>query len=136
MAAFTILSEENKTLSSIEKLYNFLSDFKNFGSILPEDKVEDFKYTAEQCSFTIKGITPMIIKIVEKKENELIYFSSEGLAKFNFGLKAQFTGLPENAGTCKIDLNGDLNPLIKSMAEKSLQNLVNTMSKKLSELVL
>ena len=134
MAEFSITSTTNKTTSSLKDLYNFLNDFKNFASILPEDKVEDFKYSENECSFSIKGITPMTIKVVERKPFESILFSSEGLAKFNFSLKVQFIGEADTTGECKIDLFGDLNPFIKAMAEKPLGNLVNSMSLKLSQL--
>ena len=134
MAEFTLQSNTNKTQSSIKNLFEFLIDFKNFDNILPTDKVEDFEFTENQCSFNIKGITAMTIKLVEKKPYNFIFFSSDGLAKFNFSLKVYFTGNENEVGECKIDLLGDLNPFIKAMAEKSLQNLVNAMSLKLSEL--
>jgi hypothetical protein len=136
VAAFTINSEAHNTQSTVSSLYAFLSDFKNFGSILPEDKVENFQYSGDECSFNIKGITPMKIRLQEKKENEYLLFSSEGLARFNFQLKASFDGAPDSTGVCRVDLSGDLNPFIKTMAEKPLTGLVNTMSLKLSQLVL
>lgn len=136
MAAFTIISETNNTQSSLKSLFDFLSDFKNFQSILPDDKIENFLFTDVECSFNIKGITPMKIKKVEANPFDYILFSSEGLAKFNFSLKVFFIGAPNQKGQCKIDLMGDLNPFIKSMAEKSLINLTNTMSLKLSQLKL
>lgn len=136
MSAFTIVSDTNSTGSTIQRLFDFLSDFKNFASILPEDKVENFQFTVDQCSFNIKGITPMTIKLVEKHPYQSILFSSEGLAKFNFSLKVNFKGERNTVGECMVELMGDLNPIIKSMAEKSLQALVNTMSLKLSQLQL
>lgn len=136
MAAFTIVSETNKTASTLKNLFEFLCDFKNFAAILPEDKVENFVFSGDQCSFSIKGITPMTIKLIEKNPYHTILFSSEGLAKFNFSLKVRFMGEPEKSGECTIDLMGDLNPIIKSMAEKALSGLVNTMSLKLSQLKL
>lgn len=134
MSKFTIVSDTNKTASTLKSLYDFLSDFKNFSTILPEDKVDNFKYSENECSFNIKGITPMTIKVAEKVPYEFILFSSDGLAKFNFSLKVQFIGDANSPGECKIDLLGDLNPFIKAMAEKPLGNLVNVMSLKLSQL--
>lgn len=136
MGSFTITSETNNTVSSIKKLFEFIGDFKNFDSILPHDKIEDFKYTENECSFNIKGITPLTIKMVEKNPHEFIMFTSEGLSKFNFDLKVLFNETPAGKGECKVELMGDLNPFIKSMAQKPLTNLVNTMSLKLSELQL
>lgn len=134
MAAFTINSETNNTLSSLKSLFDFLSDFKNFQSILPEDKVENFQFASDECSFNIKGITPMKIKKVDATPHEFILFSSEGLAKFNFSLKVFFIGEASQKGQCKVELTGDLNPFIKAMAEKSLAALTNTMSLKLAQL--
>ena len=134
MSAFTIISEINTTESSLKSLFDFLSDFKNFKTILPEDKVENFEYTDTECSFNIKGVTPMTIKKVEVKPHEFILFSSQGLAKFNFSLKVFFIGDALQKGECKVELMGDLNPFIKAMAEKPLNALTNTMSLKLSQL--
>jgi len=135
LAEFSVESETRQTVSSIRDLFGFLSDFKNFPSILPADKVEDFKYSGDECSFNIKGITAMTVKMKEKKPYEHIYFGSEGLAKFNFELRVFFTGNdPDSKGNCKVELIADLNPFIKVMAEKPLLQLVNTMSQRLSEL--
>jgi hypothetical protein len=135
LAEFSVESETKDTVSSIRDLFGFLSDFKNFPSILPADKVEDFKYSGDECSFNIKGITAMTVKMTEKKPYEHIYFSSEGLAKFNFKLHVFFIGNdPGSKGSCRVELIADLNPFIKMMAEKPLAQLVDTMVQKLAEL--
>ncbi len=134
MSAFTITSQTNTTRSALNKLFDFISNFKNFESILPADKVEDFKYSEQECSFSIKGITPLTVRIEDKKEFEYILFTSQGLAKFNFRLKALFIGDPQQKGQCSIELQADLNPFVKAMAEKPLTALVDTMSLKLSQL--
>ena len=103
---------------------------------MPQDKVHNFTYTPDSCSFDIKGITPMKIKLVEKNPYKLIVFSSEGLSKFDFKLDVHFIGNAEETGQCRVDLQGDLNPFILKMAEKSLASLANTMSSKLSQLQL
>jgi hypothetical protein len=136
VAAFTIHSATHQTQSQIGTLYNFLCDFKNFQAILPEDKVENFEFSGDQCSFNIRGITPMKVRLVEKIPHESILFSTEGLAKFNFSLLVDFLGDSNQLGHCSVKLSGDLNPFIKAMAEKPLITLVNTMSLKLSELKL
>lgn len=135
MAAFSIAGQDLSTSSKISALYAFLSDFRNFAEILPEDKVENFVCNEESCSFSIKGITPMTIRLLEKKENQYLVFNSEGLARFNFFLKATFTGLADETGLSRIELSGDLNPFILSMAEKPLKGLVDSMNQKLSQLL-
>jgi hypothetical protein len=136
MATFTLNSEAHSTKSVLKNLYLFLSDFKNFKDILPEDKVENFTYMDNRCDFAIKGITAIGIVLVEKKEYSHLIFNSEGLAKFNFKLTVFFEGEATQTGTCKVDLFADMNPFIKVMAEKPLLQLINTMSLKLSQLEL
>jgi hypothetical protein len=136
VAAFSITSNTNQTVSNIQDLFNFLTDFRNFSSILPEDKIENFEFSDSQCSFNIKGITPMTIKLVEKTPYSSILFSSEALTKYKFNLKVEFTGNAAETGQCTVNLSGELNPFIKAMAEKPLTGLVNTMSLKLSQLQL
>lgn len=134
VAAFTLISQTQSTVSSPRVLFGFLSDFKNFASILPDDKVENFTYNGDQCSFSIRGITPMTVRLVEKQAYHYILFSSEGLARFNFSLKVHFTGDAETPGQCSVHLSGDLNPVIVNMAKNSLEALANTMALKLSKL--
>lgn len=134
MAFFSIPSSELKAISTNKKLFEFLTDFKNFKSILPEDKAENFKCDEHSCSFDIKGITPMKVVLAGKHPYSKILFNSEGLGKFNFNLEVNFTGSENEVGTCKIELSGDLNPFIKTMAEKPLTALVNSMNQKLAAL--
>lgn len=101
---------------------------------MPEDKVENFHYNSESCSFNIKGVTPLSIKFKNKQPYSLVVFESEGLAKFNFLLEAELIGDANGAGECMVKLHGDINPFIKMMAEKPLGQLVNTMALKLSQL--
>jgi hypothetical protein len=118
----------------LKELYDFLTDFKNFASILPKDKVENFQHTADSCSFTIRGITALTIKQISKMPYSSVKFQSEGLAKFNFILEAKFIGEADKPGQCQIELLADMNPFIKVMAEKPLTGLVNTMAQKLAAL--
>ncbi len=76
----------------------------------------------------------MSIRLVDNKPYEMLFFSSEGLSKFNFKLKVNFSGEASQPGQCAIEMQGDLNPFILKMAETSLLALINSMSLKLSQL--
>lgn len=130
MAYFSLLSETHSTQSSTEKLFDFMGDFNNFKHLLPEDKIENFTCTSEQCSFGIKGLVPLTIKIKEKLPKSRITFETEGLAKFVFTLHIHFIDGPKT----NVQMEGDINPFIKVMAEKPLLDLINTMASKLAKL--
>ena len=132
MAHFLLQSETQITQSSTDKLYEFMGDFNNFKHLLPDDKIENFECTNEQCSFGIKGFMPLTIKIKEKVPKSRITFETSGLAKFIFTLHIN---LLQNQ-TTNVHLEGDMNPFIKVMAEKPLKELINTMALKLAALKL
>ena len=130
MAHFSLLSETHTTKSSTDSLFDFMGDFNNFKHLLPEDKIDNFECTSEQCSFSIKGLTALTIKIKDKQPKSVITFETSGLAKFVFTLHIH---LLQNQ-TTNVQLEGDMNPFIKVMAEKPLTELINTMASKLSNL--
>lgn len=107
-----------------------MGDFNNFKHLLPEDKIENFQCTSDQCSFGIKGLMPLTIKIKEKQAHSRITFETSGLAKFVFTLHIHFP----DTNTTHIQMEGDMNPFIKVMAEKPLTDLINTMASKLAVL--
>ena len=132
MSYFSLLSETHSTKSATDTLFDFMGDFNNFKHLLPDDKIENFECTNEQCSFGIKGLMPLTIKIKDKKPKSEIIFETSGLAKFVFTLHIHL--LPNQ--TTNVQLEGDMNPFIKAMAEKPLSNLINTMATKLATLEL
>lgn len=130
MAYFSLLSNTHTTKSPTDKLFDFMGDFNNFKHLLPEDKIENFQCTSDQCSFGIKGLMPLTIKIKEKQTHSRITFETSGLAKFVFTLHIHFP----DTNTTHIQMEGDMNPFIKVMAEKPLTDLINTMASKLAVL--
>ena len=132
MAHFSILSETHSAQSTTDSLFDFMGDFNNFKHLLPEDKITNFECTSEQCSFGIKGLMPLTIKIKERLPSSRITFETTGVAKFVFTLHIHFL---ENQKT-NVELEGDMNPFIKAMAEKPLRELVNTMASKLAAVVI
>lgn len=107
-----------------------MGDFNNFKHLLPEDKIENFECSSEKCSFGIRGLMPLTIKIKERSAKSRITFETTGLAKFVFTLHIHFI----NNQKTNVELEGDMNPFIKAMAEKPLRELVNTMASKLAAL--
>jgi hypothetical protein len=132
LAHFSLISETHSTKTPISVLFDFMCDFNNFKHLLPSDKIENFACTTEQCSFGIKGLMPLTIKIKEFSAPNRITYETLGLAKFVFTLHIH---LLDNQ-TTNVQLEGDMNPFIKVMAEKPLKELINTMALKLSELAI
>ena len=50
---------------SDEEIFNFISDFTNFATLMPP-QVQDVKITQDSCSFSIQGMPTINLKIYER----------------------------------------------------------------------
>jgi carbon monoxide dehydrogenase subunit G len=127
-----IESDKTTVNKTAKEVYDFLSDFNNFQKLMPE-QVVDWKSTADECTFTIKGMATLGMKIVEKTPNSLIKVIKNGSAPFDFTLSCMITDLQQQ---CMVQLafDAELNPMLKMMATKPLTNFLNILVNKLKEL--
>jgi carbon monoxide dehydrogenase subunit G len=117
---------------SAKEVFDFLSDFNNFQKLMPE-QVVDWKSTADECTFTIKGMATLGMKIVEKKPNSLIKVIKNGSAPFDFSLSCMIDDLGQQCAV-QLAFDADLNPMMKMMAAKPLTNFLNILTNKLKDL--
>jgi len=115
------------------EVFSFLSDFNNFQSLMPE-QVVDWQSTPDECSFTIKGMATLGMKIVEKTPNQLVKITSSGNVPFSFFLLCD---IKEKGPGSEVQLafDADLNPMLKMMASKPLTNFLNMLAGKLKEIM-
>jgi carbon monoxide dehydrogenase subunit G len=128
-----IKSEHINIQNSVQNIFHFLSDFNNFEKLMPE-QVINWQSTKENCSFTIKGMASLEMRqqsVVEFSEINLV---SEGKSPFPFTLSC-FLNDQGNSTDAQMILNADLNPMLKMMAKKPLQNFVNLLVGKLKEVM-
>lgn len=107
---------------SQQAVYNMLSDLSNIDRVkdrIPADKLNDLTFDADSMSIS----TPMgavKLKIVDREEPKCIKFETEqSPLPFNFWIQI----LPVTNTTCKMKLTikAELNPFIKGMVSKPLQ---------------
>lgn len=107
---------------SQQAVYNMLSDLSNIDRVkdrIPADKLNDLTFDADRMSIS----TPMgavKLKIVDREEPKCIKFETEqSPLPFNFWIQI----LPVTDTTCKMKLTikAELNPFIKGMVSKPLQ---------------
>lgn len=107
---------------SQQAVYNMLSDLSNIDRVkdrIPADKLNDLTFDADSMSIS----TPMgavKLKIVDREEPKCIKFETEqSPLPFNFWIQI----LPVTDTTCKMKLTikVELNPFIKGMVSKPLQ---------------
>jgi len=125
-----IESKKVNVACNAEECYEFLTDLNNYELLLPKDKISNWESSEKKCSF----------KIQKTYKLELIY--SNGLPYKEIHLKSgenspfQFTLnilLSESGNDTEAQLicDADINPFLKMMVEKPLNNLFNYMADRL-----
>jgi carbon monoxide dehydrogenase subunit G len=112
---------------SEERIYSFLSDFNNFKNLVPEDRVKNWESNADSCSFTVEGIGPVGLRIIEKEPNKLIKITSDGKKPVPFMVWIQIKEAAENDSRIKITADVDVNPLMAAMIKGPLKSFVDSL---------
>ncbi|MEI7595231.1 MAG: hypothetical protein WCK02_05735 [Bacteroidota bacterium] len=129
----TTIQSKKLTINQIDvKLYEFLKNFNNFEKLMPP-QITNWSSDTSTCNFTIEGMADVSLELGNCIPNSKIIYVSAGKTPFNFDLVTNITTLPDNKTECQIVMNADLNPFLKIMAERPLNNFVNTLIEKLKE---
>lgn len=129
-----ITSEKKQVNYSNQKVFDFINDFNHFHALLPQDKIEDWKCTQDTCSFRIKGMADLGLKIDSAKPTEQIVMASHGKNPFSFTMTINISEKAEDQSEVYIDFEGDINSFMKMMVEKPLINFFNMLVNRLAEL--
>ena len=105
-----------------QSVYQLLSDLSNIDKVkdrIPEDKVKDLTFDTDSIGIN----TPMgavKLNIVERDEPKCIKFeTTESPLPFNFWI--QILPVTVQSSKMKLTIKADLNPFIKGMVSKPLQ---------------
>ncbi len=110
---------------STTDLYDFLTDFKNFELIMPEN-TDKFELREDGFIFALKGMPTIKLKLVEKTPHSKIVLGSAS-EQFPFTLTAN---IAEEASKSKVNFGfeGKFNPMISMMVKKPLQKFIDALS--------
>ncbi|MCD8031276.1 MAG: SRPBCC family protein [Bacteroides sp.] len=119
---------------SEEKVYNKLSDLNHLESVrerIPEDKVKDLSFDADTLRFSVPAIGQLSLRIVERDPNKCIKFETVDSPLF-FNLWIQIVPVGEAECKMKLTVGMDLNPIMKGMTQKPLQEGLEKMAETLA----
>jgi len=107
-----------------QKVFDFLTNFDNFELLLP-DQVENWQSTGDSCSFEVKGLAKLGLRITSKTPFTEIKMIGEGKLPFGFTLETFIRQTTPEQCQVHMVIDADMNPFIAMMAEKPLQNFVD-----------
>lgn len=125
-------SAEVSIAKSQAELYEFLSDFNNFGKFMPE-QIKDWQSGKDEFSFSFPGIGKLGMKLKEKSPNDLIKIEPNGKSPVDFNLNCHLKEKSAAETLFQITLDADLNPMLKMLAQGPLQNFIDKLANRLKE---
>jgi len=142
-------SEVKIIASQQECVYNHLSNLKNLEPLFdpkriselkkqypntPEIKLENFRATADECSFSISPVGNIGVQIIEREPSKLIKLTGSKSVPFQVNCWVQLLPVDEANCKVKITLHAELNPMIKMLVGKHLKEGVDHLALALTKI--
>mgnify|MGYP000243534603 FL=1 len=108
---------------SQERVYNKLSDLSNLEAVkdrLPKDKVQDLSFDSDTLSFSVSPIGQLTLQIVECDPCKCIKLATTN-SPLPFNMWIHLVETAEEECKVKVTIGMDLNPFMKAMVQKPLQ---------------
>ncbi|HCC70290.1 MAG TPA: hypothetical protein DEQ09_03945 [Bacteroidales bacterium] len=118
-------SRIGKIRSGEEKIFNFVTDMRNFSRFLPGHTVENWEASADKCSFEVSPVGKSRISIVRKDPYNTVKYTGYGLNNTEFNLWVQLKELHANDTRVKLTIKADLNPGLKMLASKYIKDFLD-----------
>lgn len=120
--------------ASQKAVYEKLSDLSNLEKVkdrLPQDKVKNLSFDAETLSIEVPPVGKIVLQIVEKEPCKCIKFATT-TSPLPFNLWIQIVPVTETECKMKLTIGMELNPFMKTMVQKPLQEGLEKMAEILS----
>lgn len=119
---------------SQERVYNKLSDLSNLEAIkdrLPQDKVQDLSFDSDTLSFSVSPVGKLTLQIVEREPSKCVKLATTN-SPLPFNMWIQLVAAGEEECKIKVTIGMDINPFMKAMVQKPLQEGLEKMVEMLS----
>lgn len=131
--------ESNITVipANIERIFATLSDLTNLERLkaaLPADKASQIKemtFDTDSLTIEVNPVGKLCMRIVDRDPFKTIKFAAEN-SPIPFNLWIQLVSIGETETKTRITVKAELNPFIKPMVSKPLQEGINKMAEMLT----
>ena len=138
-----LFESESKFESSVkfvpysqQAVFDNISDLRNLEKVrdrVPEDKVNDFSFDQDTVSLNVAPVGELKLRICEREEPKCVkYETVQSPVPFNVWI--QVLPVDEENAKMKVTLKAELNPFIKGMVEKPLQDGVEKIADALAQI--
>ncbi len=130
------VSEIKQIPQNDERIYAMLSDLSNLERIkdrIPGDKIKDFEFDSDSCSFSVSPIGKITFRIVDREPCKTIKFQTIN-SPVPLSLWIQLKQVQEMDTRMRLVVRTELNSFLKPMVSKPLQDALDKISTVLASL--
>ncbi|MDX1278634.1 SRPBCC domain-containing protein [Oceanihabitans sediminis] len=119
---------------SPQETFDFLSDVKNFESLMP-DNISKFEVLDnDKFLFALKGMPEIVLKKKELEAPNKIVLGAAG-GKIDFSLTANIVELTETSSEVQLTFEGEFNAMMAMMIKNPINKFIETLASKMPEAV-
>ena len=122
-----IEATKKKVAKSDKEVFEFLTDIKNFETLMPEN-IDKFEVMDENTfKFALKGMPEIVLRLKEQNPNDKVVLGAAS-DKLPFTLTADITALGDNESEVGLSFEGQFNAMMAMMIKSPITNFMETLS--------
>ena len=110
-------------------------DLNNYKNLLPENKINKWESSADHCKFNIQNTYLLEIKKKDISKNNIFLVSGKE-SPFSFKIKVEIQEKDSENCIAQITCEADVNPMLKVLVGKPLNELFNYMANNIEKAIL
>lgn len=121
---------------SQQRVYTMLADLSHLERVkdrIPQDKVKDLKFDQDTVSINVSPVGDIAFKIIEREEPKCIKLEAT-TSPIPLIIWVQVLPTADDASKMKLTLRTELNPFVKGMVQKPLQEGIEKMAEMLASI--
>lgn len=130
MSDLKLVSKIGKIQNQDERIYTFLSDFRNFDRLVPPE-ADGWESTEDSCRFKVKGQI-IGLEIVRREPFKTIKMQSSSDTAFPFTFWLQLKQLEAYDTRVRLTLHAEVNMMMKMALKKQLKKALDQLVDQLS----
>ncbi|MEY8778929.1 SRPBCC family protein [Allomuricauda sp. XS_ASV26] len=128
-----IESPKKKVAKSNKEVFEFLTDIKNFETLMP-DNIDKFEVLDENTfKFALKGMPEIVLRLKEQNPHDKVVLGAAS-DKLPFTLTADITALEENESEVGLSFQGEFNAMMAMMIKAPITNFIGTLSNNMDKI--
>ncbi len=98
-----------------DDLYAFLTDMRNFKSVIPDGFIDDWQATEDQCNFRVATVGRVSASLSEALPHSMITYSAETLLTGKIKVQVVIEPVSRNRSSFYITAGLNMNPLMRML---------------------